>query len=146
MSQPMYRYPSMTSVHSMASLGHLPPGHGYIPRKQKPDKPYGPSFVTIMNRTWRGPGKTYLLYALVACCVSLTFYGSAALYFGHRNVSRMMVLRTEVWGAIFIIIGILTTGLTFHLIWMARMASNDWRLYTRVSNYCNMPGGGGRGA
>lgn len=128
----MHRYASMTSVHSMASLGHLPPGHGYIPRKQKPDKPYGPSFITIMNRTWRGPGKTYLTYALVAFCLALLFYGSAALYFGHRNVSRLMILRTEVFGAIFLIIAILLTGLTFHFIYKARYASNHWRGSTKV--------------
>ena len=127
----MYRFPSMTSVHSMVSMGHLPPGHGYVPRKQKPDKPYGPNFVTIMNRTWRGPGAKYLIYSLICFCVALVFYSSAALYFGHRNVSRMIVLRTEVFGAIFIIIAILFTGLTFHYLYKANEASNKWRGFTK---------------
>ena len=47
------QFPSMVSVssmQSMLSMGYLPPGHGYVPKKQRPDKPYGLTFVTRMNR------------------------------------------------------------------------------------------------
>ena len=66
--------------------GYMPPGHGYVPKKQKPDKPYGPSFNSIMNRTWRGPGEKYLYYALVCGCVAILFFTGAGTYWGLRYV------------------------------------------------------------
>ena len=56
----------------------------------------------------------------------------SGLYIGHRNVSRMIVLRTEVFGAIFVIITILLWSLMFHFIYKARMESNKWRASVRV--------------
>ena len=127
------KYPSMQSVNTLLSQGYLPPGHGYVPKPIKPDKPFGPTFVTVMNRTWRGPGKKYLQYALVAWCVAILFLLATGLYWGHRNVSRMIVLRTEWFGAIFAIIFVCLVGLTFHLIHRARQESNRWRSFVRVT-------------
>lgn len=129
----MYKFPSVSSIHSMVSMGYIPPGHGYVPKKPKPDKPYGPTFVSVMNRTWRGPGRKYLHYALICLVVSIVFFTSAALYFGHRNVARLRVLRTEVFGAIFIVIAILSLSAMFQLIYKARVESNRWRSHVNVS-------------
>ena len=129
----MQKFPSMTSVHSMLSHGHLPPGHGYVPKPIKPDKPYGPTFVSVMNRTWRGPGKKYINYAIVTWCFAILFLLASGLYIGHRNVARLIVLRTEWFGAIFTIIFICLFCLTIHFIYKARQASNNWRKYIRVS-------------
>lgn len=47
---PMRKFPSLASVQTahtvqtMASLGFLAPGYGYVPRKKKLEKPFGPSF------------------------------------------------------------------------------------------------------
>ncbi len=84
-AQHMHKAASMSSL---VSQGYMPPGHGYVPRKQKPSKPYGLSFTTTMNRTHRGPGRKYLIYAVITACVGLLFFMGGALYFGHRNVSR----------------------------------------------------------
>ena len=129
---PMAKYPSLTSVHSMASIGFLPPGHGYVPKKEKPEKPYGLAFVTVMNRTHRGPGKKYLHYALASGIFALLLFGGAALYFGHRNVSRMVVYRTEVLGALMIIGGILFVAIMGEYLYKARVESNRWRMGIRV--------------
>jgi arginine exporter protein ArgO len=130
MQHQMQRYPSQGSVATMAtmaSLGYMAPGHGYIPKKQKPKKPYGLPFTTVMNRTHRGPGKKYLKYALACALVGILFFMGAALYLGHRNVSRMIVMRTEVLGAIMVMVGILCVGMMGHYIWKARVESNRWR-------------------
>ncbi len=116
----------------MISIGHMPPGHGYVPKKQKPEKPYGLPYTTIMNRTHRGPGKKYLQYALATAIVGLFFFMGAALYLGHRNVSRMIVRRTEVFGALMVIVGIICISLVGHFIWKAREESNRWRAGVRV--------------
>ncbi len=129
----MHKFPSISSIHSMASLGYLPPGHGYIPKKPKPDKPYGPSFVTVMNRSWRGPGRKYLRrYALGCLCTAIIFYTSAALYFGHRNVFRLIVRHSEPMGSILLMIAILFTGGMFYYVWKANLESNRWRSHVRV--------------
>ena len=129
----MYKFPSVSSIHSMVSMGYLPPGHGYVPKKPKPDKPYGPSFVSIMNRTWRGPGRKYIHYSLFLLGMSLLFYSGGALYFGHRNVVRLRVLRTEVLGALMVAVGILCSAGSFHFLYKARVESNRWRKHVRVS-------------
>ncbi|ELU07449.1 hypothetical protein CAPTEDRAFT_226464 [Capitella teleta] len=130
----MYKFPSVSSIHSMVSMGYLPPGHGYIPKKPKPDKPYGPNFVSVMNRTWRGPGRKYIHYALVCMAVSILFFVSAALYFAHRNVARLRVLRTEVFGALFIVIAVCSLGAMFQLIYKARVESNKWRRHVKFKS------------
>jgi len=116
----------------MAGLGRLPPGHGYLPTRVKPDKPYGPSFVTVMNRMWRGPGQKYINYALACLGAALLFFLGGALYFGHRNVGRMKVMNTEVLGALMVVMGILFVGAFFQLIYQANVVSNEWRTDVRV--------------
>ena len=128
----LQKYASMSS---MASMGYLPPGHGYVPKKFKPEKPLGLSFITIMNRTHRGPGKKYMQYAGICAALAILLFVGAALYFGHRNVSRMIVLRTEVLGAVMIMGGIVLVAMMGKLIYKARVESNRWRYYIRVRRY-----------
>lgn len=127
------RYPSVGSVHSMTNIGYMPHSRAYLPLKTSPEKPYGPSFVNVMNRMWRGSGRKYVIYALICLCTAILFFVGGALYFGHRNVSRMIVLNTEVLGALMIAGGILFTGAFFHFMYQANMASNRWRQNIRVS-------------
>jgi len=127
----MQKYPSMQSVHSMMSMGILPPGHGYVPKKIKPDKPYGLSFKTRMNRTHRGPGQKYLKYAAICGGFALLLFLGASVYFGQRNVGRLLVLRTEVLGALMIVAGLCLVSAMGQLIWKARVESNRWRYYVR---------------
>ena len=124
------KYPSMSSL---ASAGIMPPGHTYVPRRFKPEKPFGPTFISIMNRTWRGDGRKYICYAIISMCICILFVCATGLYVGHRNVSRITpVLRTEGFGAIFMVIALCFWCLTFHLIYKARVASNRWRRHVRV--------------
>ncbi len=133
---PGYKYThasqaSVMSQQSMLSMGVLPPGHGYVPKKQKPDKPYGLSFITRMNRTARGPGRKYLNYALASLIAALFFFLGAAIYLGHRNVARMIVYRTEVIGALLVMAGICLISLMGHFLYKARVESNKWRANIR---------------
>lgn len=130
-SQNLNRYPSMASVHSAGSLAYVPHSRAYLPLKTSPGKPYGPNFVTVMNRMWRGSGKKYIIYAIISLCVALLFFAGGALYFGHRNVARMIVLNTEVLGALMIAAGILFTGAFFHFMYKANVASDRWRSNVR---------------
>jgi len=120
----MQKFPSMSSVYTLASLA---PGHGYIPRKQKPEKPFGLPYLTIMNRTHRGPGRKFINYALIVGGIGLLFFAGGALYFGHRNVSRMLVFRTEALGAIMIMVGIICVAVMGRYCARARLESNRWR-------------------
>ena len=133
-SQQVYKYPSMTSVNTVLSMGYLPPGHGYVPKKEKPEKPYGLPFTTVMNRTHRGPGRKHLRYALAFGIAAILFFSGAALYLGHRNVSRMIVYRTEVLGAFMVVVGILCVYWMGRCIYTARVESNKWRAGVRVSH------------
>jgi len=127
----MQKFASQGSVTSLASRGYLPPGHGYVPRKQKPEKAYGLEFRTRMNRTHRGPGEKYLRYAIVCAGFAFLFFLGAGLYFGHRNVSRMIVLRTEVLGVLMIIVGLVLIYMMGQFIFKARVESNRWRSFIR---------------
>lgn len=127
MGSGMYKYPSVSSIQSMVSLGYMPPGHGYVPKKPRPDKPYGPNFVSVMNRTWRGPGQKYINYSLACMAVAILFYTAGGLYVGHRNVHRLVVLHTEVLGVLLFVVAISSTCLMFHFIFRARQESNRWR-------------------
>lgn len=129
----MNRYPSMASVHSAGSIGYVPHSRAYLPRKTGPGKPYGPTFVSVMNRMWRGSGRKYIVYSIISLCVAVLFFAGAALYFGHRNVARLIVLNTEVLGALMVVGGILFTGAFFHFVYRANVASNRWRSNIRVS-------------
>lgn len=120
----LQKFPSMSSVYTLASLA---PGHGYIPRKQKPEKPFGLPYLTILNRTHRGPGKKYMNYALIFGGIGLLFFAGGALYFGHRNVSRMLVFRTEALGALMIVVGIICVSMMGRYCARARYESNCWR-------------------
>lgn len=131
MTSQMNKCPSMTSVHSMVGVGRLPPGHGYVPHKEAPDKPYGPSFISVMNRMWRGKGKKYIHYAIACMCLAVLFIVGGAVYMGHRNVSRMMVKNTEVLGPFMIAVAILLVGGFFHFMYRANQESNKWRSYIR---------------
>lgn len=85
-----------------------------------------------MNRTWRGDGGKYICYAIASFCVCILFVCATGLYVGHRNVSRITpVLRTEGFGAVFLIIALCFWCLTFHFIYKARVASNKWRRHVR---------------
>lgn len=119
---------------STANLGYMPHSRAYLPLKTSPQKPYGPSFVNVMNRMWRGSGRKYVIYAVICLGTAILFFVGGALYFGHRNVSRMIVLNTEVLGALMIAAGILFTGAFFHFMYQANVASNRWRQNIRVSD------------
>jgi len=112
---------------SLASIAHMAPGHGYVRRKPKTDKPYGVKFTTRMNRTHRGGGEKFLWYAFWSFWMALVWFSAGAVYLGHRNVSRMIVYRTEVFGAILVTMGILSVALMGHFIYKARLVSNNWR-------------------
>ena len=127
----MQKFPSMSSVYTLASLA---PGHGYIPGRQKPSKPFGLPYLTIMNRTQRGPGRKYMNYALTIGGISLLFFAGGALYFGHRNVSRMLVFRTEALGALMIMIGIVLISFMGRYCARARFESNRWRAGIKVTS------------
>lgn len=85
-----------------------------------------------MNRTERGPGKKFLTYAYVCFGMSVLCFIGVALYFGHRNVHRMMVYRTEVFGGLMAMAGILFFGAGINLLYKARVESNRWRRFIRV--------------
>lgn len=135
-SEHIQKYPSLTSVNTMASLAMMP-GHGYVPKKEKPEKPYGLTFQTVLNRTHRGPGRKHLRYALAFGIAAVVLFSSAALYFGHRNVSRMIVYRSEVGGAMLVVSALVCVSLMGKCLLQAREESNKWRQGIRVSShYC----------
>ena len=128
--QNLQKFPSMTSVISTATT-ILPPG--FVAKKYKPAKPFGPSMLTLMNRTAFGPGQRFCNYAFLCLGISILFIAAGSTYLGLRNVSRMIVFRTEFLGPFCILMSIIFIGIAARLFAEARIQSNRWRATLKVS-------------
>ena len=122
---------SLASINSQLRLAH---GHGYMIPKKRVEKAYFINFKDRMNRTHRGPGGKFLWYAFACFWASLVWFSAGAVFLGHRNVSRMIVYRAEVFGPLMVVGGILCVGMMGHYCYKARKASNEWRSHIYVSN------------